>query len=699
LIINKVKIAGFGKFINKEVSFNKGLNIVFGKNESGKSTLQNFIKASLYGFEKNKRTDGEGRPPEKTKYKPWNTNDYGGYLELETDSGETIRIERDFDKNEARVFDENLVDITNRFDYTSGSGSKIGEGLLGLDRISFESSAFVGQGSSPVVSESRNHLFEKIVNLINTGREDESAAKAVSAISDAKRNLGNPRTNNRPYNRVKDQINRLENEVAAAKESNIEMAANVKRKRIIEDRLKVLLKELTAAEAGEKSEKLLSEKSQLDKTAKRYTAMISEIEQIDNELYNDRIKLSSVDPGDVRESDILSNLRLCATANEKYNRLPEGNHEEKLRNQIKKSKTSRIWLYTVIALIAASVPLGIFISPFAFIATGIGFLALLAIMYSKHSLSVEQLQEYVTISRECSEVLSSINNFLVESGFESAGDLPEAEKNLNALLGNIREASSLSGLIRNKEARKSGQEALAAEIIGRFQNLSELESEIKKLDEALETASDFSTSNVKSSSDLRDERRILREELAGINRLLDEYLHDENELALLEEELQKNIDLFEQIEKEKMALDRAEQLIKDASKSLKGNIFPLLNEKMGKIISKITDGRHNRLLAGLGKAMNTDFEDNARSIWNFSDGTIEQMYLSLRLAASDIISENEGIPLLIDEAFAFYDEDRMASSLELLHKISQKKQVILFTCRESELRVTDTLEKTNVIEL
>ena len=53
--INKIKINSFGKLRNKEIEFKNGINILYGENESGKSTIMNFIKNTLYGISKIKK--------------------------------------------------------------------------------------------------------------------------------------------------------------------------------------------------------------------------------------------------------------------------------------------------------------------------------------------------------------------------------------------------------------------------------------------------------------------------------------------------------------------------------------------------------------------------------------------------------------------------------------------------------------------
>jgi len=54
MLIKKIQINNFGKLQNKEIKLNKGINIIYGENESGKSTLLKFITSMFYGANKNK---------------------------------------------------------------------------------------------------------------------------------------------------------------------------------------------------------------------------------------------------------------------------------------------------------------------------------------------------------------------------------------------------------------------------------------------------------------------------------------------------------------------------------------------------------------------------------------------------------------------------------------------------------------------
>lgn len=76
-------INGFGKFNNCSIAFQDGLNVVYGKNEAGKSTLHSFIRSMLFGMERQRGR--AARTDQFTKYKPWDLKGgYEGRIRLES---------------------------------------------------------------------------------------------------------------------------------------------------------------------------------------------------------------------------------------------------------------------------------------------------------------------------------------------------------------------------------------------------------------------------------------------------------------------------------------------------------------------------------------------------------------------------------------------------------------------------------------
>lgn len=108
MIIDELIIDNFGKLNNKKIKLESGINIIYGENESGKSTVVAFIKAMMFGLNKS-RTKNIAND-EYSLYKPWvNGSYYEGKLRIKT-GGTTYRIERIFDKDnrEFHMIDEEL---------------------------------------------------------------------------------------------------------------------------------------------------------------------------------------------------------------------------------------------------------------------------------------------------------------------------------------------------------------------------------------------------------------------------------------------------------------------------------------------------------------------------------------------------------------------------------------------------------------
>ena len=93
--INKLKINAYGKLKEKEIDLKDGINILYGKNEAGKSTILKFIVNSFYGISKNKKGKEYS---DFDKYSPWSEEEFSGKLEYELDNNEKYEIYRDFKK-------------------------------------------------------------------------------------------------------------------------------------------------------------------------------------------------------------------------------------------------------------------------------------------------------------------------------------------------------------------------------------------------------------------------------------------------------------------------------------------------------------------------------------------------------------------------------------------------------------------------
>ena len=100
MVILEAVLQNFGKFHNIAIGFENEINLIYGENETGKSTLQAFLQGMLFGIEK---TRGRSSSIDTyTLYEPWeNSSYYEGILRLEKD-GIIYRIHRCFYKRDRK---------------------------------------------------------------------------------------------------------------------------------------------------------------------------------------------------------------------------------------------------------------------------------------------------------------------------------------------------------------------------------------------------------------------------------------------------------------------------------------------------------------------------------------------------------------------------------------------------------------------
>lgn len=84
------------------------------------------------------------------------------------------------------------------------------------------------------------------------------------------------------------------------------------------------------------------------------------------------------------------------------------------------------------------------------------------------------------------------------------------------------------------------------------------------------------------------------------------------------------------------------------------------------------------------------------TVEELSKGTIDQLYVALRFAISKVMSETFVVPLMIDDAFIHFDDDRAIRAIELLKKIATEQQVILYTCRKF---IAEAMTGTNCLRI
>ena len=107
-----------------------------------------------------------------------------------------------------------------------------------------------------------------------------------------------------------------------------------------------------------------------------------------------------------------------------------------------------------------------------------------------------------------------------------------------------------------------------------------------------------------------------------------------------------------------------------------------LNAEISKWVSLLTNGTYDSARLGKDGRLWILAEGREVAPESLSRGTLEQIYLALRLAVGNVLMQEEEMPVILDEAFAMYDDVRLAKTLRALTKT--KKQILIFTCQKRE---------------
>ena len=208
--INKLKINGYGKIKNKEINLGKNINLIYGKNESGKSTILNFITDSFYGISKNKKGKEHSNYE---KYLPWTGEEFSGKVEYELDNKEKYEIFRDFRKKNPKIFNENKEDISKNFNIDKNKGNEFFYEQTTVDEDLFLSTVVVNQETVKLKKQEQNVLIQKVANLVGTGDDNVSFRIAIDRINRRQLDeIGTERSREKPINIINRRIEELENQ-------------------------------------------------------------------------------------------------------------------------------------------------------------------------------------------------------------------------------------------------------------------------------------------------------------------------------------------------------------------------------------------------------------------------------------------------------------------------------------------------------
>ena len=292
--INKIKINSYGKLKNKEINLGNNLNIIYGKNESGKSTLLKFILNIFYGASRNKK----GRDiSDFEKYKPWDSEEYSGKLTYELDNKNKYEIYREFNKKNPNIFNENGEDIIKEFNIDKNKGSEFFFEQTQITEEMFLSTSMAMQQEVKIEKNNQNILIQKISNLLETGEDKISYKKAIEKINKKQLDeIGTDRSREKPINIIRKNIEINEQKINELKNyENIQYEIDEQEK-IIKNKLEKkelknnLLKEIKINKEKNniENEKIKIKENIIEENKNKIKEIENKLEKINNKIIEEK---------------------------------------------------------------------------------------------------------------------------------------------------------------------------------------------------------------------------------------------------------------------------------------------------------------------------------------------------------------------------------------------------------------------------
>ena len=720
--------ATFGGLDHRELELKEGLNIIEAPNEGGKSTWSAFLRAMLYGINTKER-DKQGYIAEKNRYQPWNGGAMEGVVELEW-KGEQITLRRGPKGNTPfGKFEAVYTDTGEPVGYLTADN--VGETLIGAPREVFERSAFVGQGGAAI--DGAPALEARIAALASSGEEDVSYSQVERRLRDW--------LNRRKHNKT-GLIPKLEEELAgndeiAGRQAKAFRLAQEARREM--DKLQTEHKRLQAERDAHLARAMAARRQRWEEAQSALEAARGQVDTIEAELnrygtppdkatlqkaQGELIQLNALHTSRKQAEERLEQAQTqeaeaaAAAVDPLFpDMTPDQAWEQASADAQTAGETPRcggLYAGGAVALVLAA---GSLVLAFTGVlpalwmggaacgvlaAVGVGLFASAALRKKRAGvLAAELLERYE--AEDPQGILnraSAYREACVVAG-QAAKQREEAQQALDALLAqdeNTRKA--LLELVHPFAPTVKDTFGVSAAISRALQLEERLATAQVKLEGAEKLAASLPRPEPVAADPGVEPRFDPAETAARLNAAEGELsrlrsglamaqgelntLGDPAELELRQEEAREEL---ERRQTEYAALEIALKALDAAHAGLQARFSPALNHLAGDYLAKLTGGKYDKV------SLTRQFEALAeeagglqpRRALALSQGTADQLYLAVRLAACKLVlPQEEPCPLVLDDALANFDDSRMALALECLEELGEERQILLFTCHSRE---------------
>lgn len=697
--IKNIKVNAYGNIENKDINLEEGINIIHGANESGKSTLLNYIISIFYGISRNK--DGKVLS-DYEKYKPWNSNEFSGRISYKLENGEKYEIFRDFNKKNPKIYNDKLEDISDRFETDKKDGSKFFIEQMGIDKQMYLSTVVSTQEEVRLDEKNQNMLIQKIANLAGTGEDNVSYKKALIKLQEKIRDeIGTNKTSQKPINIIEKEIVEINNKIVETeKYRNRKYEIDAEKEQILSE-LKKLEQQKQILQELQNSMKSEEEtKNRLEIREKNRKDNIAKINELTNQKNTINAESERVQSAKNHLQDIIKGHKENI---EKLNSEIEKIANEKEETQEKEKPSISFIVITVVLAIALICSIILIKN---YIVSGILGVAIIAnivfyvINKNKQKVNKAKLREKINqekqykrekLENQKQQIIANVNT--TEKELEKQ---EEEEKQVNS------ELSMLKGQIILLE---KNNEKITEEI--EQDNKAIKEESNKNKQQIIEKYKDKNINDLLYINDYQNYISKI-EETINNNRIRIKGLEIEyntivpqlDEMVVLEEKREADKEKLAELREKESIINIAIENLMDAYEEMKRTITPKFTKNLSESIQKISSNKYNKVTINdeNGMIIENNRGEYVEAI-KLSTGTIDQLYLALRLSMIDELSK-ENLPIILDESFAYSDNNRLKNMLQYLTSDLNNHQTIIFTCTDREQKMLEEMNiPYNVVEL
>ncbi|NLW89116.1 MAG: AAA family ATPase [Clostridiaceae bacterium] len=232
------------------------------------------------------------------------------------------------------------------------------------------------------------------------------------------------------------------------------------------------------------------------------------------------------------------------------------------------------------------------------------------------------------------------------------------------------------------------------ELISERAALSALNEKIAVLRDRFEEAVRAEKPLEERETEIRSVIRNLREEVSRRSGHLESLSASRTDPSEIEERIDQIEERIRHAREYYDSLVLAAEAMSEASSEMERIFAPQVNEIAGRYLAKLSGKKYAAMR--FDRDFSVEISDRSDGIYRdadfFSAGTVDQVYLALRLAIADMIDPSEEkMPLLLDDALVQYDDARARLAVRLFDELSSRRQIIMFTCHKS---VEDLFQET-----